>query len=58
MIDVYKRQVFDRVNDSRFWKSFVTKYGANYTAGAPYWITTKKNKEDVYKRQILVGTRL
>lgn len=53
----YSMQVFDRVNDSRFWKSFVTKYGANYTAGAPYWITTKKNKDtgkleitdDVYK---------
>ena len=53
----YSMQVFDRVNDSRFWKSFITKYGANYTAGAPYWITTKKNKDtgkleitdDVYK---------
>lgn len=27
----YSMQVFDRVNDSRFWKSFITKYGANYT---------------------------
>lgn len=53
----YSMQVFDRVNDSRFWKSFITKYGSNYTDGAPYWITTKKNKEtgkleitdDIYK---------
>ena len=34
----YTMQVFDRVNDSRFWKSFITCYGANYTAGAPTWI--------------------
>lgn len=33
----YTLQVFDRVNDSRFWKSFITKYGANHTAGAPQW---------------------
>lgn len=51
----YSMQVFDRVNDSRFWKSFITKYGANYTDGAPYWITTKakdkvnKNDPDVYE---------
>ena len=31
----YTMQVFDRVNDSRFWKSFITCYGANETkAGA------------------------
>ena len=33
----YTMQVFDRVNDSRFWKSFITCYGANNTAGAPTW---------------------
>lgn len=33
----YTMQVFDRVNDSRFWKSFITCYGANDTAGAPTW---------------------
>lgn len=33
----YTMQVFDRVNDSRFWKSFITCYGCNYTAGAPTW---------------------
>lgn len=33
----YTMQVFDRINDSRFWKSFITCYGANDTAGAPTW---------------------
>lgn len=33
----YTMQVFDRVNDSRFWKSFITCYGCNNTAGAPKW---------------------
>lgn len=35
----YTLDVFDRVNDSRFWKSFITMYGANNTAGAPTWTT-------------------
>lgn len=38
----YTMQVFDRVNDSRFWKSFITCYGANDTNGAPTW-----TKEDI-----------
>ncbi len=33
----YTMQVFDRVNDSRFWKSFITTYGCNNTSGAPTW---------------------
>lgn len=33
----YTMQVFDRVNDSRFWKSFITCYGCNSTANAPKW---------------------
>lgn len=33
----YTMDVFDRVNDSRFWKSFITCYGANDTSGAPTW---------------------
>lgn len=33
----YALDVFDRVNDSRFWKSFITMYGCNNTAGAPTW---------------------
>ncbi|MFT3737837.1 MAG: RagB/SusD family nutrient uptake outer membrane protein [Breznakibacter sp.] len=36
----YSLDVFDRVNDSRFWKSFVTTYGCNYTTGAPVWNST------------------
>jgi tetratricopeptide (TPR) repeat protein len=33
----YTMDVFDRVNDSRFWKSFITCYGCNSTAKAPTW---------------------
>lgn len=33
----YTMQVFDRVNDSHFWKSFITCYGANETKSAPTW---------------------
>lgn len=33
----YTMEVFDRVNDSRFWKSFITCYGANDTKSAPVW---------------------
>lgn len=33
----YTMQVFDRVNDSRFWKSFITTYGCNNPSAAPKW---------------------
>ena len=33
----YALDVFDRVNDSRFWKSFKTRYLCNRPAGAPVW---------------------
>ncbi|MFV0521796.1 MAG: RagB/SusD family nutrient uptake outer membrane protein [Mangrovibacterium sp.] len=33
----YTIEVFDRVNDSRFWKSFTTTFGCNYTKDAPTW---------------------
>lgn len=36
----YTLDVFDRVNDSRFWKTFITCYGCNDTKGAPRY--TKK----------------
>jgi hypothetical protein len=36
----YTLDVFDRVSDSRFWKSFVTMYGCNNTNGAPVWTET------------------
>nr|WP_321450664.1 RagB/SusD family nutrient uptake outer membrane protein [uncultured Carboxylicivirga sp.] len=47
----YMTDVFDRVNDSRFWKSFITTYGCNYTDGAPVY--TEANAPD----PSLVGTR-
>jgi hypothetical protein len=33
----YAMDVFDRVNDSRFWKSFKTRYVSNNPNGAPTW---------------------
>lgn len=33
----YALDVFDRVNDSRFWKSFKTRYLCNKPTGAPTW---------------------
>lgn len=33
----YAMQVFDRVNDSRFWKSFITCYGCNQGSKAPVY---------------------
>ncbi|MCW3807368.1 RagB/SusD family nutrient uptake outer membrane protein [Plebeiibacterium marinum] len=33
----YTIEVFDRVNDSRFWKSFTTTFGCNYSRYAPTW---------------------
>lgn len=35
----YILDVFDRVNDSRFWKSFKTRYLCNKPASAPVWDT-------------------
>jgi starch-binding outer membrane protein, SusD/RagB family len=36
----YAIDVYDRVNDSRFWKSFKTRYLCNYPEGAPSWTET------------------
>lgn len=33
----YSLDVFDRENDSRFWKSFITRYNCNNPSGAPTW---------------------
>ncbi len=33
----YTLDVFDRVNDSRFWKSFITTYGCNNPDKSPTW---------------------
>ena len=46
----YAMDVYDRVNDSRFWKSFITCYGCNYTDGAPSWTESNAPSSD------LVGT--
>lgn len=49
----YTMQVFDRVNDSRFWKSFVTCYGANETKSAPTW-----TKEDIQSGLAPAGAKV
>jgi len=36
----YAMDVFDRINDSRFWKSFKTRYICNNPTGAPKWDTS------------------
>lgn len=36
----YALDVYDRVNDSRFWKSFKTRYLCNNPNGAPKWDAT------------------
>lgn len=46
----YTMQVFDRVNDSRFWKSFITNYGCNDTKSAPTW-----TEEDIASGHAPVG---
>jgi len=33
----YSIEIFDRVNDSRFWKSFITSYICNNPTAAPKW---------------------
>ncbi len=35
----YALDVFDRVNDSRFWKSYITSYRCNNPTAAPKWGT-------------------
>ena len=37
----YAMEVFDRVNDSRFWKSFITVYNCNRGSAAPKWDATQ-----------------
>ena len=37
----YAMEVFDRVNDSRFWKSFITVYNCNRGSEAPKWDATQ-----------------
>lgn len=54
----YALDVFDRVNDSRFWKSFITAYGCNYTAGAPSWTASNAPSADLVGQKRFVGGEL
>lgn len=53
----YALDVFDRVNDSRFWKSFKTRYISNNAANLPKWPTghplAGQNKFTVGQESIL-----
>lgn len=40
--------VYDRVNDSRFWKSFITSYTCNNPKGAPRWDTIFVDRKPVW----------
>jgi hypothetical protein len=44
----YAIDIYDRVNDSRFWKSFITSYRCNNPAAAPKWAApyTPADKND------------
>jgi tetratricopeptide (TPR) repeat protein len=44
----YSLDIYDRVNDSRFWKSFITGYRCNNPAAAPRWDTIKVNDVPVW----------
>jgi hypothetical protein len=44
----YALDVYDRINDSRFWKSFITSYTCNNPSGAPRWDTVKVNNGVVW----------
>ncbi|WP_243349524.1 RagB/SusD family nutrient uptake outer membrane protein [Parabacteroides sp. FAFU027] len=43
----YAIDVYDRVNDSRFWKSFKTCYSCNKPASAPKWTTQYAPSNDM-----------
>jgi hypothetical protein len=44
----YSLDIYDRVNDSRFWKSFITSYTCNNPTAAPRWDTVKVNNVVVW----------
>lgn len=43
----YMLDVYDRVNDSRFWKSFITAYGCDNNAEAPRYTEDNAPSEDL-----------
>ncbi len=54
----YMIDVFDRVNDSRFWKSFITMYGANQTSGAPVYTASNAPSPSLVGEKRFVGGEL
>lgn len=51
----YSMDVFDRVNDSRFWKSFKTSYSCNKPASAPLWDATTAPSPDLIGKSRFTG---
>lgn len=51
----YALDVFDRVNDSRFWKSFKTSYLCNKPSSAPVWTAATAPSPDLVGKVKFVG---
>ncbi len=51
----YLIDVYDRVNDSRFWKSFKTRYLCNNPSGAPKWTTANAPHPDSVNKAKFYG---
>ncbi|GAB2799317.1 hypothetical protein GCM10027275_51370 [Rhabdobacter roseus] len=51
----YALDVFDRVNDSRFWKSFKTSYLSNRPASAPLWTAENAPSPDLVGKPKFTG---
>lgn len=51
----YAMDVFDRVNDSRFWKSFKTEYLCNRPDNAPNWEASHAPSPDLAGKPRFVG---
>ncbi|MCS3797126.1 RagB/SusD family nutrient uptake outer membrane protein [Niastella sp. OAS944] len=51
----YAMDVYDRVNDSRFWKSFKTRYLCNNPKGAPIWDTAFAPPGEIGKQKFAGG---
>ncbi len=52
----YSMDVYDRMNDSRFWKSFRTTHAANNASAAPKWLPDFNNDDaDIEKPRFANG---
>lgn len=51
----YALDVYDRVNDSRFWKSFKTVYLSNRPAAAPVWTAANAPSADLVGKPRFAG---